>query len=269
LVDGEDGDAEPGADHPPYGRDFAALERDSGGEPGLAAQAVTDLAQTCLRAESHEGLGRNLRKVYPAPVGEAMIRRNGQAEPFVDEYIPVCGLVQPGFRAGYRQVNLALVEHVGEVFGCCLAKHELDAWFEGAERPDEIGYQPGPQRGQESDADGAGVRVRQSGQLAFSCVELTDDPLGEADQDPSELVEPDPVPGAVEQLHAQLVLQAAEAPRDRRLAQMEPSRRSCHVLGLRYRQEHPEIVDADAGVAHAEIVLHRERNLIGRIILAG
>jgi hypothetical protein len=41
------------------------------------------------------------------------------------------------------------------------------------------------------------------------------------------------------------------------------------VLGLRYRQEHPEIVDIDAGVAHAEIVLHRERNLIGRIILAG
>jgi len=63
----------------------------------LAAQAVTDLAQTCLRAESHEGLGRNLRKVYPAPVGEAMIRRNGQAEPFVDEYIPVCGFVQRGF----------------------------------------------------------------------------------------------------------------------------------------------------------------------------
>jgi len=126
-------------------------------------------------------------------------------------------------------------------FGCCLAKHELGAWFEGAERPDEVGYQPGPERGQESDADGAGVRVRQSGELAFSCVELTDDPLGEADQDPSELVEPDPVPGAVEELDAQLVLQAAQAPRDRRLAQMEPSRRSCDVLGLRYRQEHPEI----------------------------
>jgi pyruvate/2-oxoglutarate dehydrogenase complex dihydrolipoamide dehydrogenase (E3) component len=46
----------------------------------LAAHAVTDLAQTCLRAESHERLGRNLRKVYPAPVGEAMIRRNGQAD---------------------------------------------------------------------------------------------------------------------------------------------------------------------------------------------
>src|ERR1700723_4614053 len=139
-----------------------------------------------------------------------MMRRNGQAEPFVDEYLPVRGLVQPGFWAGYGQVNLALVEHVGEVFGCCLAKHELDAWFEGAERPDEIGYQPGPQRGQESDADRAGVRVRQSGQLAFSCVELTADPLGEADQDPSELVEPDPVPGGVEQLDPKLVPQGAQ-----------------------------------------------------------
>jgi hypothetical protein len=37
------------------------------------------------------------------------------------------------------------------------------------------------------------------------------------------------------------------------------------MLGLRYRQEHSEVVDADAGVAHAEIVLHREKNLIGRI----
>jgi hypothetical protein len=98
LVDGEDGDAEPGADHRPYGRDFAALERDSGGEPGLAAQAVTDLAQTCLRAESHEGLGRNLGKVYPAPVGEAMIRRNGQAEP-VGAGNPVIGADLGGLSA--------------------------------------------------------------------------------------------------------------------------------------------------------------------------
>src|SRR5580698_10159840 len=139
-MNGEDGDAEPGADHRPYSRDFATLERDSGREPRLAAQAVADLAQACLRAEGHERLGRNLGEADAAPRSKAMIGRNGQAEPFVDEYLPARRLVQLGSRTGYRQVDLALAEQAGEVLGCRLAEDELDAWLEAAEQPDEVGH---------------------------------------------------------------------------------------------------------------------------------
>ena len=238
----EDRDAEAGGDEAAQGLGVLALERDARAEAGPRAEVLGQAAQAVAGAHHHEVVAGHVGEAHAAPAGEAVARRDREAQRFAHEHAPADpGVLGP--RARDEQVVPALEQAVAERAGAVLAEQEADVRVRGAVRADQLGDEPRAEGVQEPEADLARGGVRGAAHRRVAGVELLERPARVGGEHAAVLVGLQRPADAVEQADADVVLEAPQRARQRGLRDVQRRGGAGDVRLVDHGDEPAELID--------------------------
>ena len=131
----------------------------------------------------------------------------------------------------HRQVDGSFRELAYQVSGPAFVDDELDAWVAGAEVGECVGQRPGAEAGGGTEPQPALAKLSQLVHLQPGGLDVGQDPLGEGDEHLPSRRERHVAPGSMEQLAAQLALQAMDLSAQRGLGDVRERGRPGEVAG--------------------------------------